>query len=454
MPKIAKTEESQSSDTPTRPIILSNRWLEDWSVLANPKTPRERLDSLKYIPLSSTDPKTYLSLGANWRNRYEYINAINFGVPPDNKAQSYVITRMEAHADLRFTDKVHIFVQLQNDEAPWKTIILPVDKDRLDLEQAFILIIEPIGPGIFRFRAGRQQMAFDLQRFVSTRDGPNVRLSFDAIWANYTVADWEFISFYSRPVKTLNKRSFDDYSSDAFTFSMLRFENKITDSFIVSSYIGHFKQDNTAYATVAGNERRDILDVRFAGNGSFYDWDLETMVQIGHIGNKHVRAWALGSIIGYTYKNMCLQPRIGLQFDFATGNKNPNGSTFGTFNPLFPNGYYFNLANYSAYANLIHIKPSLTVAPNSSLSVMFAIAGQWRATTADAVYVQPHTAIPNTAGRPGNYTGTYFQTRINWQMSPHIQNALEILYFNVGQTIRRAGGHSSFYIGIQSSLAW
>jgi hypothetical protein len=178
------------------------------------------------------------------------------------------------------------------------------------------------------------------------------------------------------------------------------------------------------------------------------------MVQIGHIANKHIRAWALGSNIGYTFNKMCLQPRIGLQFDFATGNKNPNSKTFGTFNPLFPNGYYFNLANYSAYANLIHIKPSLTVTPNSSLSVIFAIAGQWRETTTDAVYVEPHTPIPNTAGRPGNYTGTYFQTRVNWQMSPHIQNALEILYFSAGQAIRGAGGHSSFYIGVESSFAW
>jgi hypothetical protein len=235
---------------------------------------------------------------------------------------------------------------------------------------------------------------------------------------------------------------------------MFRVQQTITDHLIFSSYLGHFKQDNASYATVSGNERRDLLDLRFVGTGTCYDWDLEAMGQIGHIANKHIRAWALGSTMGYTFKKVCLQPRIGLQIDLASGNRNQNSKTFGTFNPLFPNGYYFNLANYTAYANLIHIKPSLTVTPSSAWNAMFAVAGQWRQTTADAIYVQPHSPIPNTAGRPGNYTGTYFQTRINWQMTTHIQNALEILYFNIGNAIRRAGGHDSIYIGVESKISW
>jgi len=40
-------------------------------VLADPRVPREPLDSLKYIPLSADDPKTYLSLGAGLRERFE-----------------------------------------------------------------------------------------------------------------------------------------------------------------------------------------------------------------------------------------------------------------------------------------------------------------------------------------------------------------------------------------------
>lgn len=454
--RIAGAEVNQSNNIPKRPTLLSERWQEDWSVLANPNVPREPFDSIKYIPLSATNPKTYLSLGLNFRNRYEYNNAINFGVMPplNNDAQSYLISRLEVHADLRIANQFQLFVQLQNDEAPGKTIVLPVDKDRLDLEQAFILLTEPVGSGIFRFRAGRQQMAFDLQRFISLRDGPNVRQSFDALWTDYTIDKWKFIAFYSQPVQTRNLRCFDDYSSNAFTFSLLRVQKTITDYANVSTYIGHLKQDNVFYPSVMGNERRNIFDIRIVGgNGASYDWDLEAMGQVGNIANKQIRAWALGSLSGYTFQNMTLQPRIGFQFDMGSGTQNQNSNTLGTFNPLFPNGVYFTLANYTSYANVIHIKPSLTLNPYPNLAVMLAVAGQWRESTADAVYVEPHTPIPRTAGAPGKYTGNYYQTDVSWQMTPHIKNALQIVYFHVAEAIRSVGGHNSTYAGVEVKIS-
>jgi hypothetical protein len=59
-----------------RPEILFNRWEEDWSVLANGSVPREPLDGFKYIPLSAVDDKTYLSFGANVRERIEGNSAL------------------------------------------------------------------------------------------------------------------------------------------------------------------------------------------------------------------------------------------------------------------------------------------------------------------------------------------------------------------------------------------
>jgi hypothetical protein len=52
-------------------------------------------------------------------------------------------------------------------------MLTPVDRDRLDLEQVFIALIEPVGGGILKLRDGSQQFGFDLHRFVAVRDGPN-----------------------------------------------------------------------------------------------------------------------------------------------------------------------------------------------------------------------------------------------------------------------------------------
>jgi len=266
LPWPVQAQNSNSGTTaPTRPSIMFNRWEEDWSVLADPRVPREPLDSLKYIPLSPYDPKTYLSFGGNLRERFEANNAANFGVGA-NHNQNYVISRSEAHADLRIADQVQVFVQLQSDFAPWKTILTPVDRDRLDLEQAFALLTEPIGDGTARIRLGRQQFNFDLQRFVSVRDGPNVRQSWDAAWADYETGPWKFIALYSRPVQVLDDRAFDDYSSSSQTFSVARVQRKLSDTTTLSGYYAHFTQANARFVNATGDERREIFDVRFNGN--------------------------------------------------------------------------------------------------------------------------------------------------------------------------------------------
>src|SRR5882724_374688 len=105
--------EADPTGVPERPAVMFNRWQEDWSVLADPRIEREPLDSLKYIPLSAGDPHTYLSLGADLRERFEANDATRFGVG-GSKPQNYVISRLEAHADLRVDEWLQAFVQLQS----------------------------------------------------------------------------------------------------------------------------------------------------------------------------------------------------------------------------------------------------------------------------------------------------------------------------------------------------
>ena len=52
-----------------RPRIGFYRWQEDWSVLADPRLRAEPGDAFKYIPLSKTNPKHYLSFGLTVRER-------------------------------------------------------------------------------------------------------------------------------------------------------------------------------------------------------------------------------------------------------------------------------------------------------------------------------------------------------------------------------------------------
>lgn len=432
---------------------MFNRWQEDWSVLADPRVPRQPLDGLKYIPLSSTDPETYLSFGADARARFEYNDAMNFGTGP-NRSDAYLLSRTEFHADLRVASQVQFFVQLQSDFAPGKEIQTPVDVNRLDLEQAFVLATKSVGEGTLKLRAGRQQFAFDVERFISSRDGANVRQSFDALWAYYEKGPWQLLTYYSHPVQTRDERVFDDLSSSAFTFSVIRMERQFTADTNAAAFYAHFTRDNVQFLSASGNERRDVLDIHYAGKAGNLDWDMEVMGQTGRIGSSDIEAWAFGAVSGYTFSDLVWKPRVGLQLDIESGDTDPEDDVLGTFNPLFPNGAYLNLANYTGLVNLIHVKPSIRVQPAKSLRLMFAVAPVWRYTTGDAVYAYPLVPIPGTAGEPGGYTGTYGHLRLDWIINRVSAFAIEAVHFQVSDVIRNVGGHNGNYIGVQYAIGW
>src|ERR1700728_1388460 len=80
-PLAARADDSAA--VPERPAILFNRWQENWSVLSDPRVAPQPFDEFKYIRLSSVDPYTYLSFGADTRERFESNNAQGFGTGPN-----------------------------------------------------------------------------------------------------------------------------------------------------------------------------------------------------------------------------------------------------------------------------------------------------------------------------------------------------------------------------------
>jgi hypothetical protein len=178
------------------------------------------------------------------------------------------------------------------------------------------------------------------------------------------------------------------------------------------------------------------------------------MWQTGRVGSGRIRAWAVGSAGGYTFEHARWKPRIGLQLDLAAGDRRRGDGTIGTFNPLFPNAYYFTLASTPTYANLIHLRPSLELRPQENLKLIARVGLQWRQTTQDAVYVIPNRPVPGTAGQPGRWTGIYEQLRVEWQINRNWAAAFEGVQYQVGDVIRRAGGVNANYLGVELRFGW
>ena len=96
----------------------------------------------------------------------------------------------------------------------------------------------------------------------------------------------------------------------------------------------------------------------------------------------------------------------------------------------------------------------MTVHPAGTTNLTAAFGGQWRQTTADAVYVFPNVPLAGTIGVPGRYTGTYGELRGDWTVTPHYAFAFDAVHYLIGAAIRQAGGHDANYLSVQVNYGW
>ena len=251
-----------------RPAISFNRWSENWSALADPCQPRQPLDNLKYLPLG--DSGSYLSLGGGLRERYEHIATPLFGAGTA-RPDGYVIQRANLHADLRLGQYVQVFGQLVDARAFQKHTLAPPDQDKLDVEQLFATVAVPTDSGAVKLRVGRQEMAFDLQRFIAARDGPNVRQSFDGVWADWEHGPWRLIGYATQPVQNRSEHTFDDDSNGHLRLDGLRAEYQGLGPGDLSGYYSRYRRDAARFLDALGNERRDVYDLRYNGKRGSVD---------------------------------------------------------------------------------------------------------------------------------------------------------------------------------------
>src|SRR5688572_8463108 len=92
-------------------------------------------------------------------------------------------------------------------------------------------------------------------------------------------------------------------------------------------YIGYW-DEQAQFAQGAGEELRHTLGLRFFGQKSNFDWDVEGFYQFGRYdmtrGDGSISAWAVGSNIGYTFDDATLRPRLGMKVNLISGDDDPD----------------------------------------------------------------------------------------------------------------------------------
>ena len=440
---------------PQPPAYTVVRWNEAYSYLKTaPKT--DLFDPIKYIPLGPDD--WYLSLGGQYRFRYEYFNNLNFSPPTAAQDEDgYYLNRLMVHADLHMGPMFRVFAQGKasliddRDGGP-----RPVDADEVDVQQLFADVRFSLGAkDAATLRFGRQDLLYGAQRFISPLDWTNARRTFEGAKGSLSLGATAVDLFWVRPVNT-DKEQLNDgdgQTSFAGVYATVGLPDVMRGGGTkLEGYFLALNRTDARFAVNANGPDRDedryTIGVRVASTPKPFDFDVELDYQFGQFGDQNISAYSVAAEAGYTLASCPMTPRIYLGFDLATGNDNGDNGTFGTFNQLFPLGHaYFGYIDVIGRQNIIDLHPGaeLTIVQNAAYAKKVTLRADyhlfWRENENDAVYtvLAGSAATPPQAGvlRAANgssemFIGSEIDLLLNWQIDRHL-----LLY----------GGYSHFFAG-------
>jgi len=431
---VGAPQDNRKPDQPEPPSYRLLRAEEDWSYLRDPERRTDLFDPLKFIPLDS-EGWAYLTLGGDVRERVEYFRSPDWGAGPQ-RTQS-LLQRYMVHSDLHDGPSFRVFVQLKSGlEYGREGGPRPPDEDRLDLHQAFVDGVWALSEeDSVTLRLGRQEMQYG-GRLVSVREGPNVRQSFDAARFLIRMREWEVDAFGSRPAET-RAGIFDDGPDETrwfwgvYALSPPGWLWGMTADFY---YLGLDNED-AAFDQGAAHEVRHSAGTRLHGEAGAVDYNFELVYQFGRFGRGGICAWTVASDTGYTLKDFLFTPRVGLQADVASGDRNPSSPGLGTFNALFPKGSYFGETGLLGPANFYDLHPALSFEPAADVTFTADWCFFWRQSPRDGLYSPSVTVLRSSRATRERYVGSQLSVSIAWQVERHLELVLYYAHFFAGPFI-------------------
>lgn len=434
----AKIAPLQATDASRAPTLTIERYREDWSVLADPARRTGRwTEPFKYIPLNPSG-STYLTTGAEVRERYEGYDGQNWGASRD---QHYLWSRVMPYADLH-VGRVRIFAQpifaYASGLKPGPT---PVDRTGADLLQGFVDVVENFGPETsLRVEVGRQMFALGTERLVGTRYGLNVPLAFDGTRANLYYHRGRLQLFYVRPVES-RLGDFDDRSSHRQALWGVYDTHWFNGSQTIGAdfyYLG-FRDRQAAVQQGSGREERASFGTRWFGAADGWHWNFEAVYQTGRFAGGRIRAWGIANEFGRALTGLPLHPDTNIRIDVISGDRNPNDRAMQGFDPLFPKGKYFGGLSPIGPRNIIDVHPEIDLNLSRRVQLGLAAMAYWRQSLGDGIYDTPGHLLRPGLPTQARYIGKQAEIAVNWQATPELTLSGSFAAFLPGSFIRETG---------------
>lgn len=440
----AAAQESGPSDEDA-PQYRLLRQEESWHRVSD--RGNEGLHAHKYRPIGP-EGTAFATIGGEVRTYARWYRNQDWGHGPAQ--DGYVLQRIMLHGALETPREsgeayTRVFAQLKSGTvAGRKGPVYPTDKDLLGVNQAFLEMgMSPQSGRTALLRVGRQELHYGAGRMIAVREGPNMRLGYDALLGRYSSNRWRADLFVAKPTES-SPGTLDNGWMPGRTLWGAHLRRRAPR---LGMSVYYFGTDRAPSPQAPGRRAtRHTIGGRGHGQLGPVGYDLEGAVQFGRQRSSSatesadteetIRAWMLAGRLLYRLSSGAAQPTVGTLFDVSSGDARDTKS-LGTFAAPYPSGRFTGAGSQLGPGNLLNLGPFVGFQFSSSLRLQLKGHIFWRLRDTDEIYAiwgAPLRSAPSTDAR---FVGTMPEMLLTWRAGAHTTAALEASHFRPGPLLKK-----------------
>jgi hypothetical protein len=382
----------------------------------------------------------WIQFGGQFRNRVESQDGLNY-VPVND---TYDLTQLRIGVYIRPTNWLEIVGVTQDSRVFFNHHVAtgPPYQNIWDIREAYAQIGSST-EGWFDLIGGREMLSFGDERVIGPSDWLNMGRTFDTVRLDLHQPGFKVSIFASSVIIARDgiadhhlegNNVYGIYTSLTHLIPRATFEPYVLWRVAPGNVPLQENEGHGALSEVTGGAR---IAGAFHGN---FDYDVEMNKQTGSLGVYTIDAWAGHWNAGYTFRNARTQPRVFAEYNYASGNKNPDSNTWGTHDQIYPSGHdKISFADQFGRRNIEDVRTGVDekVAAKWTLTEMFD--DFWLATKNDAVYASSGAvAIAAQPGAASSHLGAELDLIAEYKQSRHVDYGFGYCRLFTGQYLNEA----------------
>ena len=382
----------------------------------------------------------WIQFGGQFRNRVESQDGLNYASLND----AYDLTQLRLGVYIQPTRWLEIVAVAQDSRVFFNHHVAtaPPYQNIWDLREAYAQIGSST-EGWFDLIGGREMLSFGDERVIGPSDWLNMGRTFDTARLDLHHPGFK-VSVFASSVIVARDGVIDHHLEGNNLYGIYTgFTHFIPRATFEPYVLWRVAPGNVSLPETEGHGALSEVTAGARIAGTFFgnfDYDVEMNKQTGSLGVYTIDAWAGHWNAGYTFKNTRTQPRVFAEYNYASGNKNPDSRTWGTHDQIYPSAHdKISFADQFGWRNIEDLRTGVDekVAAKWTLTEMFE--DFWLATRNDAVYASSGAvAIAANPRATSSHLGEELDLIAEYKQNKHVNYGFGLAHLFTGRYLNEA----------------